>query len=127
MSRLEAQGMSGTAREATASGLLAGLVVIGVACAAAPAPVPRAGDGGMVDLLEVRCSACHSTDLIFASGGTPTEWHAVVHRMVYHHKAKLLTRVSDDEAHRIAEWLARSLPPSVKGVRIGVRQSGRVR
>jgi len=119
--------MSGRAAEGTVSGLLAILVVIGVACAGSPAPLLRAGEGGMVDLLEVRCSACHTTDLIFASGGTAAEWQAVVHRMVYHHKAKLLTRVSDVEAHQIAEWLARSQPPTVKGVRIGVRPSGRVR
>jgi mono/diheme cytochrome c family protein len=86
---------------------------------------PLLGDGEAVALLEKRCSACHSTDLIYSSVGTAGEWSAVVHRMAYHHKAKLLTHLTDDEAAAIARWLAESQKPSAAGVRIGYRPTQR--
>src|SRR5215468_10198741 len=82
-------------------------------------------DGEAVALVERRCSACHSTDLIYSSVGTSAEWAAVVHRMAYHHKAKLITHVSDDEVATITRWLAEHQKPDVGGVRIGARPTQR--
>ena len=82
-------------------------------------------DGEAVALVERRCTACHSTDLIYSSVGTSAEWSEVVHRMAYHHKAKLLTHLTDDEAAAITRWLAEQQKPDVGGVRIGARPTQR--
>ena len=82
-------------------------------------------DDEAVALLERRCTACHSTDLIYSSVGTRAEWSAVVHRMAYHHKAKLLTHVTDDEAAEITRWLTEHQKPDRGGVRIGYRPTER--
>jgi hypothetical protein len=78
-----------------------------------------------VALVAKRCNTCHSTELIYCSVGTSEEWAAVVHRMVYHHKAKLLTHVTDDEAAAIARWLGENQTPAREGVRVGYRPTGR--
>jgi hypothetical protein len=89
------------------------------------ANAPLVEDAKACAILESRCSACHPTNLIFSSVGTPSEWSAVVHRMVYHHKAKLLTHITDEEAAEITRWLAESQKPTISGVRIGYRPTER--
>jgi len=100
-------------------------ILVSVAACHAPAHPPDPADDRLTGLLEARCAACHETDLIYSSGGTAAEWHELVHRMVYHHKAKLLTRVTDVEAMEIAEGLARTQPPMEARVHIGFRPTGR--
>src|SRR5438270_14014270 len=76
------------------------------------APLP---DGQAVALVEKRCAVCHSTDRIYSSVGTQEEWAAVVHRMLYHHKAKLIVHTTDEEGSQIARFLADSLKPEHGG------------
>lgn len=85
-------------------------------------PSPAEGEA----LVQRRCLVCHSEAPIVRSVGSPSDWDAVVHRMVYHHKAKLFSHVSDEEAMAIAHYLAETQPPDGgQGVRIGPRPTGR--
>jgi hypothetical protein len=90
-----------------------------------PGTAAPLADRQAVALLEERCAACHSTDRVYASVGTPEEWAAVVHRMLYHHKAKLLTHVTDQEGAELARWLAETRRPEHRGTRIGHLPTGR--
>jgi hypothetical protein len=90
----------------------------------APSSPPLNDDTAMA-LLEQRCSVCHSSGLVFESVGTPQEWRAVVGRMMYHHKAKLLAHVTDREAADLAEWLGKNQPVERGAVRIGYQPTGR--
>jgi hypothetical protein len=86
---------------------------------------PKASDAEMAALVERRCTACHPVGQIFSAVGTPEDWHAVIHRMVYHHKAKLITHITDEEAAAIAAWLAATRTPDRPGARVGYLPSGR--
>jgi hypothetical protein len=88
-------------------------------------PAATGSEAEMLALVERRCTACHPVRQIFGAVGTPEEWHAVVHRMVYHHKAKLITHVTDGEAAALAAWLAATRTPDRPGARIGYLPSGR--
>src|SRR5256885_62363 len=82
-------------------------------------------DQAAVGLIEQRCSVCHSTNVVYGSVGSEEEWSAVVARMMYHHKAKLIAHVTDREAADLAAWLATSQKPTRSGVRIGFQPTGR--
>jgi hypothetical protein len=85
---------------------------------------PPADDVAFI-ILQARCTACHSLGLVFGSVGTRDEWDAVIMRMAYHHKAKLLTHLTDGEAMKVAAWLAANQRLDHEGVRIGYRPTGR--
>lgn len=76
-------------------------------------------------LVVQRCTSCHSESPIYGSMGNEADWHAVVHRMVYHHKAKLISHISDDEAMAIARYLAEVCKPDAGGVHVGAVPTGR--
>jgi cytochrome c5 len=75
-------------------------------------------------LVERRCTTCHSLEPVYASVGTEADWAEVVHRMVYHHKAKLLSHVTDDEAMAIVGWLAANRQVEPGSIRIGAAPTG---
>ncbi len=102
------------------------LVCLLLALAACGAAAPRSGTPPSAEgLLTERCATCHTLAPIYASVGTLQDWHAVVHRMVYHHKGKLIAHVSDEEAMAIADWLAQTRTLDHAGVRIGPVATGR--
>jgi hypothetical protein len=84
-----------------------------------------ARDERVAALVEARCTTCHGLDKIYGAEGTLDEWMALVHRMAYHHKAKLITHLSDGEAMEIAHWLAERQQPEHNRVRIGFVPTGR--
>src|SRR5262245_28170946 len=97
----------------------AALLLLLAACAGHHMHAAASGPPADQALVERRCTACHSLEPIYASVGTEADWGAVVHRMVYHHKAKLLTHVTDEEAMAIVGWLAANRGVEPGGRRIG--------
>jgi len=93
-----------------------GLVLLGLAAVACggvveepPAPPPAeetAGDLGGEDLLEARCTVCHSLDRVKTASKTQAEWEATVERM--RGKGAELT---DEEADILSEYLAETYGP----------------
>jgi len=89
------------------------LVILGISCggqaeptptqAPGPAPpLPTSGD----ELLQDRCTRCHTLDQVEAAGKTEAEWEATVERM--RGKGAELT---DDEAQALVEYLAQTYGP----------------
>ena len=65
----------------------------------AKAPAGAVGDSA---LFEKRCSKCHELDRVRARRDTPAGWRNLVERM----KLKMFSGISDEEAVRIAQFLA---------------------
>ncbi len=105
--------------------MLVGLALAGCAGQHPHAATTPPDDQQAVALIERRCTTCHPADRIFSSVGTPDDWQALVHRMAYHHKAKLISHLSDQEASQIAAWLAAHQRPDRTGVHIGFQPTGR--
>ncbi len=104
-----------------AAGLAAGLALTGVALGrsadttAASASEPsvsedEAASGEGRELFIARCTSCHSVDYVamHARFGTRALWETEVAKMRTAFKAPL----SDDEARRIVDYLARAYGPS---------------
>jgi len=94
--------------------IVVGLVLLGlvVACAGggeeppAPPAEETAGDLGGEELLEARCTRCHSLDRVKTASKTQAEWEATVERM--RGKGAELT---DEEADILSEYLAETYGP----------------
>ena len=67
-----------------------------------PQQVAKAPAMGDRALFEKRCSKCHELDRVRARRDTPAGWRNLVERM----KLKMFSGISDDEAVRIAQFLA---------------------
>ena len=80
-----------------------------LAAAAIGATAQSLPDGAGKDLVEVICTACHSTERIAAKHMTKTEWQAKVLEMLQEEPD-----VTQGERDQISDYLARSFPPPEK-------------
>jgi Asp-tRNA(Asn)/Glu-tRNA(Gln) amidotransferase A subunit family amidase len=96
--------------------VVVGLLLLGVAAVACgggaeepPAPPPPEETGGNLsgeELLQARCTKCHSLDQVKTASKTQTEWEATVERM--RGKGAELT---DQEVDTLSEYLAETYGP----------------
>jgi len=105
--------------------MLVWLALAGCASEHPHAAVAPPDDQQAIALIEVRCTVCHPADRIYGSVGSAEDWSALVHRMAYHHKAKLIAHLSDQEASQIAAWLGANQKLDRTGVHIGFQPTGR--
>lgn len=104
--------------------LLVGTAVLAAACgwglaqaqpqpspsAPAPAAQPAPGDASTdpaMALIKDRCTLCHDTDVIAATGRAPAAWDDLVRSMM-----RKGATLSDAEEAQVAAYLAKAYPPA---------------